>query len=56
MSEKTDAERLNWLERQDLNNLVFDRQAGRVALVLGTGVVHGKTLRDAIDAAMRDTP
>jgi hypothetical protein len=50
-----DAARLDWIERQDLSNLLFDRSGGRVAVILG-GAVHGKTLRDAIDAAMRDTP
>ena len=54
-----DAARLDWLERQDLNDLVFGMvhdapHDGEYVVNAGNGPRYGITLRAAIDAAMSD--
>lgn len=51
--EALDAARLDWLERQDLNELVTMRRRtnGDVGVNVGRGPFFGKTLREALDAA-----
>lgn len=53
-----DAERLDWLERQDLEetcmgHVVDGRHDGEYYINVGLGPFYGKTLREAIDAAIR---
>ena len=53
-----DAARLDWIARQDLDDLVFGLvhdapHDGEYVVNAGGGPFYGKTLRDAIDAAMK---
>ena len=48
-----DAELLDWLEAQDLNDIAVIRQTNNVVGInVGHGPAYGKTLRAAIRAAM----
>ena len=57
---RKDAERLNWLERQDYDDLSFELITDRpndgyhAVSFGGLGWYVGKTLREAIDAAMKE--
>ena len=55
---KADAERLDWINRQDFDNLYFtifqdQPNDGMYGVSNGAGWAIGNTLREAIDAAMQ---
>ncbi len=56
---RKDAERINWLQRQDFDDIYFTifhdhPNNGMYGVSIGAGWGIGKTFREALDAAMKE--